>query len=160
VGTLVAAPYPVHALDGCETALVLFAAAFGGAQDAAFVRDAGLHGTCVDKNLAGLEQGDYPTDWAFVEADVFRWAPAQLVAGNRWDVVSLDPFTNHFDHCGMLAPLWCALARRAVILGCAGGTVIDVPGGWRITGKHHRSSFNGGTYWAVLEEFGRETRRA
>lgn len=145
-----AALYPRRVLDGAETALVLFAAAFHGRQDAIHVADAGLAATCVDLDggrLAEMEAA-YPDGWEYVTGDVFEFA-AQ--AERQWDVVSIDCPSNLFDECAGLLPLWCRLARRAVVLGCGMGTDVLVPDGWRVTELLHRSSFRGGVYWAVVE---------
>jgi hypothetical protein len=132
--------------------LVLFAAAFGGAQDAAFIRDAGLRGTCVDNDVERLGQmaDEFPAGWEFVPDDVFEFAETAFLEGWQWDVVSLDPFTNLMARCAAELDTWCALARRAVILG-GGREKLRPPAGWRVTERLQRSSFNGGTFWTVLE---------
>lgn len=147
-----AAPrYPRHLLQGCETALVLFAAGFHGRQDAIWIADAGLTATCVDVDAERLqEMADmYPEDWKFVAGDAFEFAAA--ATGYQWDIVSLDPFTNLIQDCADLLPLWCHLARRAVVLGTTGGTSFVSPAGWRVTEELPRSAFNGGVFWTVLQ---------
>lgn len=141
--------YPCAVLDGCETALVLFAAAFHGAQDALWIADAGLTATCVDVDKQRLHEmaNLYPEDWTFVDADVFEYA----TTATPRDVVSLDPPSNLFDKCAELLPLWCLIARKAVILGTGKDTVVDVPDGWYLDGYRQRSHFLGGVFWAVLK---------
>ncbi len=143
--------FPVAVLDGCETALVLFAAAFGGAQDAAFVRDAGLQATCVDTNRAALErmQRHYPDDWVFVCEDAFVFP---RLTQRTWDVVTADVFTTDFDRAAATVGMWCGLANRAVVLGTGRGVRVAAPDGWEVTGRVRRSNFNGGVFWAVLEQ--------
>lgn len=146
--------YPRHVLKGCETALVLFSAAFFGRQDAYWVADAGLRATCLDTDADRLDQmaDVYPTDWDFIEADVYEWAPAAESMSRHWDVVSVDCPSGHFDRCADLVPLWCALARRAVVLGCGlNRRDILVPSGWRLSETRKRSMYDGGVYWAVME---------
>jgi hypothetical protein len=141
--------YPSGALVGCETALVLFCAAFGGVQDCWFIAEAGLTATCVDEDAEKLaEMGPYPDGWEFVCEDVF-----QFVSGSerQWDVVSADPFTHDFERCAAILPELCRLARHAVIIGVAPGTVLDPPPGWAETGRVFRSSYNTGVYWATVE---------
>lgn len=144
--------YPISVLEG-ETALILFAAAWHGRQDAYHVAQAGLRGTCVDADGALLSEMArvYPDGWEFVEADVFSYTAAAVLGGRRWDVVSLDPFTNLFDRCADLLETWCSVARRAVVLGSGTYTVVDAPTGWQVTDQRWRSDFHGGVYWRVLE---------
>lgn len=142
--------YPRHLLVGCESALVLFAAAFHGQQDAVWMAEAGLRATCVDidEERLGEMEAAYPSSWEFVPGDVFEFATA---AECQWDVVSVDCPTNLFYRCAEFLPVWCLLARHSVILGC-NNRYLDVPVGWRETERRHRSNFLlGGVYWAVLE---------
>lgn len=142
--------YPRHVLAGCKDALVLFAAAFHGKQDAVWIADAGLTATCVDVDQFKLMQMEdaYPDDWEFVCADVFEYAAR---TDHQWDVVSIDCPSNLFVRCAEILPLWCLLARKAVVLGCEGRTLAAIPDGWRETERLHRSNFAGGVYWAVIE---------
>jgi len=142
--------YPTDLLTGCETALVLFAAAFGGRQDAAFIADAGLAATCVDQDGDRLLEMaiNYPAGWEFVHRDVYEFVREET---RRWDVVSADPWTTQFDRCADLLPTLCRLARRAVILGTGPGTILGAADGWRETSRVHRSDYRGGTYWATVE---------
>lgn len=147
-------PYPVWALKGCETALIVFAAEFRGMNDAAWIVDAGLRATCLDINTAKLEEMSvhYPDDWEFITADAYDFAGE--CAGSdmyRWDVVSLDPFTNHFARCAENIDVWCRLARRAVIVGTGTDTVIVSPPGWIQTDCVKRTDYQGGVFWTVLE---------
>jgi hypothetical protein len=136
-------------LAGCESALVLFAAAWLGRQDAVYMADAGLVATCVDRDETRLLEmrSFYPNDWRFVCADVFEFAEQ---TGDQWDVVSLDPFTNEFQRCAQLLPLWCDLARDAVVVATGPGVAMSIPDGWRMSEMRRRSDFKGGVYWAVL----------
>lgn len=144
--------YP-NSLLGNGTALILFAAAWHGRQDAYHIAQAGMVGTCVDADGARLTEMErvYPSGWEFVEADVFSFTASAALSGLKWDVVSLDPFTNLFDRCADLLETWCSLARRAVVLGSGTYTVVDAPKGWRVTDQRWRSDFHGGIYWRVLE---------
>jgi hypothetical protein len=144
--------YPRDRLEGCATALVLFAAAFHGQQDAVWMAEAGLTATCVDvdaEKLGEMEQA-YPDGWEYAYGDAFSFAAASA-RRRSWDVVSLDCPSSLFDRCAELLPLWCHLARRAVILGTGTGTVVEPPAGWRFTERLRRSTFLGGVYWTVVE---------
>lgn len=145
--------YPVSVLDGCRSALLLFAGGFRGRNDGIHFADAGVAATCVDVDPSGLRdmEGIYPAGWRFVCSDVFPFVESASAAGGRWDVVSVDCPTNLFEVCAARADLWCALARRTVVLGCGMDSVVDVPDGWVLGACIHRSEFAGGVYWAVLE---------
>lgn len=146
-------PFPVHALEGCETALVVFAAAFGGAQDAAHIRDAGMWALCVDSDSHAMDEMrmDYPYDWSFFRGDAFAWLDYNLKRGDVYDVVTLDPFTGDLmDRTIEALPDWCRLARKTVIVG-VDGRELNPPAGWRISSKVWRSDLKGGVFWAVLE---------
>lgn len=142
--------YPRHVLVECSSALVLFAAAWHGKQDAVWIADAGLTATCVDLDADRLDEMEaaYPDGWEFVALDVFDFA---VLTENQWDVVSIDCPTNLFDRCSDFLPVWCLLARRAVVLGSGEFTVVLPPAGWEITEQLRRSSFNGGVYWTVIK---------
>ncbi len=143
--------YPSSILEGCESALVLFAAGFLGRQDCVAVADAGLTATCVDNDHArlGAMVLAYPERWEYVHGDAFAYA---RMTRRQWDVVSLDPFTNQFQRCADELELWCSLARRFVVLGVGIRTHLPViPAGWLAHTQQMRSGFNGGVLWQVLE---------
>lgn len=144
-------PYPTWALKGCETALIVFAAEFGGMNDAAWIVESGARATCVDVNYEKLQamQAFYPDDWEYVEADAYDYA--EHCGWRTWDVVSLDPFTNHFQACADNIAAWCRLARRAVIIGTGTDTIIQSPTGWQQVDCVKRTDYQGGVFWTVLE---------
>lgn len=144
------ASYPGALLRGREDALVLFAAAWLGRQDAFWVAEAGLVGTCVDRDgelLAEMEWV-YPSGWRFVEGDCYEFAEK---TDEQWDVVSLDCPSDQFQLCADNLQLWCDISRFAVILGTGVGTKVEEPDGWRITDTRKRSDFLGGVWWTCLE---------
>lgn len=146
--------FPTHVLEGRSSALVLFAAAFGGAQDALFVLDAGLAAVCVDTDRDALNRmrAAYPKDWGFVHMDAWKYARAAVEHGNKFDVVTADCPTNLFEEVDHDVGLWCALARHAVVLGSGTcGMSARLSAGWKWTGCVRRSSFRGGVWWSVLE---------
>jgi hypothetical protein len=145
--------YPADILQDCETALILFAAAFHGRQDGIWIADAGIRATCVDIDADKLTAMKplYPSNWEYVIEDAFEFAErSHTLAQRQWDVVSIDCFTNHFDRCAELLPLWCLLASKAVVLGID-ERPLTIPEGWELSGRKFRSNFNGGVYWAVIE---------
>lgn len=142
-------PYPVDVLVGCETALIVFAAAFGGLNDAAWIADAGLTATCVDNDPEKLDRMwlEYPDAWEFVCMDAYEFASVD----RQWDIVSLDPFTNDFNRCADNIEAWCRLAKRTVVIGTGRDTILEPPTGWKVTRSLFRTSYEGGVYWKVLE---------
>lgn len=114
--------YPVHLLEGCETGLCLFAAAFLGQNDAAHFEEAGVRTTCVDTDAERLGQMafNYPSTWRFVPMDAWEYAERWAAYGWQWDAVSVDPFTGDpmKKALGTL-DLWTSLARKFVTIGVA-----------------------------------------
>jgi hypothetical protein len=145
------AAYPRSILRRCSDALVLFAAGFLGRQDAFWIADAGLTAVCVDVRIDPLHDmaAVYPADWQFVHGDVY--ALAAYGALDDADLVSIDCPSGHFDRCADMISVWCALARRYVVLGTSGDMEFDLPDGWIEVQRRFRSDFAGGTYWAVLK---------
>jgi hypothetical protein len=142
--------YPRHVLEGAETALCVFAAAFLGRQDAHWLNEAGLQVDCIDIDLPRLERMKalYPESWRYLCVDAFDFAKN---TGGMWDVVSVDCPTGAFQRCADMIGTWCDLARQAVILGTGHDTALTPPPGWKLTDFRRRSDFKGGVYWAVLE---------
>lgn len=142
--------FPLELLEKDDTALVLFAAGFHGLQDAVWVREAGMTATCVDSNPDKLAEMRplYPDGWEFVQSDAYSFAFSEI---RQWDIVTADPWTNDMDRCSGFVHEWCRLARKAVVLGTGVGTVVEAPAGWKVTGTHKRSDYDGGVYWTVLE---------
>lgn len=143
--------YPTDLLDGCETALCLFSAAWHGRQDVYWLAKAGLVGTCVDldgEKLAEM-QAVYPDGWEFVEADVYDYVHDQP---REWDVVTLDPWTGQFERCADMIDVWCSLATKVVILGHGNYRLREpeAPEGWKLERKIRRSDFKGGINWLVF----------
>lgn len=148
--------YPRHVLRDSKTALCLFAARWHGRQDAYWLAEAGLETTCVDTDGERLSEmaAVYPADWSFVQADAFDWAELAWAEGRRFDIVSLDPFTSLFYRCETSLPLWCSLARDAVIMGCAEGQPVAAPDGWMEVRRVWRSDYGDGVEWVVLQPKG------
>lgn len=148
-----ARPYPTHLLEGCETGLVLFAAAFLGHNDAIHFAKAGLRTTCVDIDAERLREMQvlYPPDWEFVVADAFQYADdASHYAYGPWDAVSVDTFTGDAmrDSLGNLWD-WTEIAEKVVTVTITDEALdaYDVPTGWNAS-LFPRTS---GVYWLVLE---------
>lgn len=146
--------YPTETLSGLATAFVGFCGGFDGRQDCAHIAASGLEAVCVDRSAARLEgmRDLYPSSWRFIEADVYEYADQRYAQGARYDVVSLDPYTNQFQECADHVELWCSLARVAVIMGTGRQTTLKRPSGWDEHERLRRSGYQGGTYWTVLEK--------
>lgn len=142
--------FPRDAIFGCESALVLFAAAFHGRQDAYWIHQAGMHATCVDTDARKLGEMvlAYPKGWEYVVGDAFEYAK---LTKRRYDVVTVDCPTNLFQTCANLLPTWCEIARELVILGTGADTTVEPPEHWHVADMRPRSTFRGGVFWTVLE---------
>lgn len=143
--------FPTEKLVGMESALVLFAAAFLGRQDAVWVEEAGLVGTCVDNDQGALDrmQDLYPADWDFVTADAYQFA---RVTGGRWDVVTIDCPTGQFEKVAEWLGVWCSIANAVVILGSQKDAP-QQPDGWKLADLIRRSDYiPGGVWWSVYEK--------
>lgn len=147
-----ARPYPADRLHGCETGLVLFAAAFLGHNDAIHFAEAGLKTTCIDVDGPRLSEmrALYPDDWEFVERDAWEYAEECRLTGlYQWDAVSADTFTGAptIRSLGSLA-LWCSLARRLVTVTITDAEPVPpIPAGW-LTSYFERAR---GVHWLILE---------
>jgi hypothetical protein len=144
--------YPDSHLKGLATAFVGFCGGFDGRQDCAHIAAAGLEAVCVDRSARRLEgmRELYPSAWQFVVADVYAYADMRYAQGARFDVVSLDPYTNQFQECADHIDLWCSLARVVVIIGTGRQTHIPLPDGWFFGDQIRRSGYQGGTFWTLL----------
>ncbi len=142
------AAFPHRYLQGLNTALVLFAAAFKGKQDACWIAEAGLTATCVDIDHVTLAEMKplYPDGWEFFIGDAYAFNP-----GRVWDVVTVDCPSGQFDRAAEAVAKWTALASHVVMLGTGNETNVDPPDGWAVTDTVYRSSYAGGVYWTVLE---------
>ena len=142
--------FPRQVLDRCVDALDLFAAGFHGNQDAIWIAEAGLRATCVDTDheKLGAMVLAYPEGWEYVHGDAYAYI---ATTRRTWDVVTVDCPTGHFDRCAALAPRFCELANRAVVLGSRVSPALALPEGWKVTQRLHRSHYAGGTYWTVIE---------
>lgn len=146
-----ARPYPTHLLEGCETGLVLFAAAFLGHNDAIHFAEAGLETTCVDLDAERLQRAMeplYPAEWLFFPMDAWNYAECACREGVSWDVVSCDTWTGDLMHRSLDSlDLWCSLARKAVTVTLTVGATYTLPEGWVDSELYERAP---GVYWLVL----------
>jgi hypothetical protein len=127
----VARPYPAWLLDGCETGLCLFSAAFLGHNDAIHFARAGIETVCVDHDWVRLDEmrGLYPEDWRFEWADA--WAFANAASFATWDAVSVDTWRGDAERRSLdNLNLWCSLANKAVTVTHTTGLDYTVPDGW------------------------------
>lgn len=151
-----ARPYPAHLLDGCETGLCLFAAAFLGHNDAIHMAEAGMVVMCVDTNGERLSEMEalYPSSWTFLTHDAWKFAETWTHKTPWWDVVSVDTFTGDAMLRSLTSlSLWTSLARKAVTVTITHDALalLDayaLPDGWK-TSTFERAS---GVYWLVLEK--------
>jgi len=139
---------------GCETALCLFSAEWYGRQDVYWLARQGIATTCVDLNGTKLQHmaDVYPNTFDFTVCDVYEFAEFALEDGQAWDVVTLDPWTGHFERCANMLSTWTGLARKVVVLGHGNYRLPEpvAPNGWHLANKIKRSDFKGGVYWLVF----------
>jgi hypothetical protein len=145
-----ARPYPTHLLEGCETGLCLFAAAFLGHNDVVHFAEAGMEATCVDidyERIAEMAQL-YPRSWHFAIDDAWKYAEHAYAIGETWDAVSVDTFTGDAMVRSLESlELWCSLARKFVTVTIDDTVVhIVIPEGW--TESHYPRSSD--VDWLVL----------
>lgn len=129
-----ARPYPADMLAGCNTGLLLFAAAFCGVNDAIHFARREMVCTCVDtdQDKLGRMAALYPPEWVFYSGDAWEFAQAAAEAGNGWDAVSADTFTGDAtDRSLKTLDLWCSVAYKCVTATIAYGQDYTVPDGWR-----------------------------
>ena len=140
--------FPSDKIKGCHSALVLFAAAFLGRQDAVWLAAEGIKGTCIDLDQEKLDvmRRVYPKGWKFLCADVYEFVS---LTDNTYDVVTIDCPTNHFEKVAEMPNLWTMLANKIVVLGSNDKThkEIKAPGGWRKLRPVYRSPI---ANWTVL----------
>jgi hypothetical protein len=145
----VARPYPVDLLEGCETGLVLFAAAFLGVNDAVHFAEAGLETTCVDTDLERLTAMAqlYPRSWRWHPGDAWEYAAKRFERGDTFDAVSVDTFTGDAELRSLASlDLWTGIANRVVTVTLTGEPP-PPPEGWKDS-LFERAD---GVYWLVLE---------
>lgn len=151
-------PFPIHLLRPGDRVLCVFSAAFLGRNAEAYIRDAGhLDVTCVDHDKAKLDEMAklYPAEWTFVCADAWTYPATQPPLS--FDVVVLDPWTQHVDRVMDAASEWAALARRVVVFGVTAAWLVDPStAGLRHFFSRHgvtpesvikRSDYMGGVWW-------------
>lgn len=145
--------FPSARLEGLRTALVLFAAGFYGRQDAFWIAEAGLRATCVDIDREKIQHMAtlYPKGWSFVCDDVFEYVKTAESWRLRWDIVTVDCKSDLFDNASRMVDTWCDRAKRIVILGSDGLSLIVPPNDWTVVDVIHRSDHEGGVYWTVME---------
>lgn len=147
------ASYPTHLLEGCETGLCLFAAAFLGQNDAAHFEEAGVFTTCVDTDEERLGQMAfyYRHNWAWMVGDAWSYAEQWRRGGAQFDAVSVDPFRGDaMDKALATLDLWMSLARKFVTVGIPDdypSVAIKVGNEWRASIMPRSSTAS----WLVLE---------
>ena len=144
-----ARPYPAHLLPEGGTGLALFSAGFHGWNDCIHMARKEMRVHCVDTDADRLWEmaAIYPEGWAFEVADAWECAERAVRRGEKWDVVSVDPFFGDAaEQAWETLYLWTSLARSVVTLTVRPDTRLNTPDGWT-AGYFPRSS---GAAWMVL----------
>jgi O-antigen/teichoic acid export membrane protein len=162
--------FPTDAVAGAHSAACFFAAAFHGRNDALFLADAGVADVlCVDVDAEklGAMREIYPPAWRFVVGDAYAAAEDLRARSERVDVVVADAWQSDADRALDALPLWCAVARRCVL--------VTIPKPWlderrlapdaaavakwlgerhgtafRVESLHRRADWSGGVWWLVV----------
>jgi hypothetical protein len=128
-----ARPYPTYLLEGAQTGLCLFSAAFLGHNEAIHFALEDVRTTLVDIDEPKMDtmRDLYPDTWEFVVADAWEYADKAAAEGRRWDVVSVDTFRGNATERSLRdLGVWCAIAEQAVACTLEDGQTYDVPDGW------------------------------
>lgn len=144
-----ARPYPTYLLEGAETGLCLFSAAFLGHNEAIHFVLEEVRTTCVDVDQEKLNvmASLYPDDWWFICQDAWKFADAAAVKGMKWDIVSVDTFRGNATERSLRSlELWCSIANSAVIATLELGQTYEVPEGW----TDNTFERNSEVFWLVL----------
>lgn len=145
-------PYPAELLEGCESGLILFAAAFLGHNDAIHFAEAGVPNvTLVDVDGERLEEMKslYRSRvWSFVEADAWTYAEACREYDLMFDAVSVDTFTGSaLERSLGDLEAWTSIARRFVTVTATHEASWRLPRGWNSRIMRRSST----AYWLILE---------
>lgn len=163
------ATFPREVLSGATSAVCFFAAAFRGRNDAIHLADAGLADVLVvdvDAEKLGEMRAIYPASWRWTVGDAYAVARDLRERGERADVVVVDAWQSECERALAELPLWCAVARRHVVVTVA-KPWLDAHGlrpdaaslsKWlaergivaTVASLHHRADWSGGTWWLVL----------
>ena len=163
--------FPVDRLVGLRTAGAFFCGAFLGRQDVVHLSDAGLTVEAFDIDAAKVAEmrAAYPGTVQLHVADAYAVAANYGRIGIKYDVVTVDPWTNEIPRALDLLQAWCRLASAYVVIGVsavwfdalmidrtAEGVQVWLEGrfpelAWRVAELRQRSTHMGGIWWAVLE---------
>lgn len=147
--SLEARPYPAYLLNGCQTGLAVFSAAFLGWNDVIHFARKGIQTTCVDRDGERLAEMEaiYPTDWEFVVSDAWEFADKAAGQELTWDVVTVDPFMGEAaEKVWRTLDAFLCLADRMVTVTVPSGWIRRPPRGW----QHSLFPRARGVSWLVL----------
>lgn len=126
--------YPVDALSGVDSALMLFCAGFYGASDCVHLANLGIeHVVAVDRDREKIEamRAIYPKTWEFLVADAYEICKRSLVV----DFLGVDPPVNGSERALRSLSRFCEIARRRIVIGTTleayEQTTIAVSNEWR-----------------------------
>ena len=161
--------FPREVLDGATSVASFFGAAFLGRNDAIHLADAGIADVVVvdlDAAKLGEMRAIYPAPWRWTVGDAYVVARDMGKRGEKADVVIADAWQSDCERMLSELPLWCAIARRHVVVTVA-KPWLDAHGlrpdsasltAWleargvaaSVVSLHHRADWSGGTWWLVL----------
>jgi len=138
-------PFPVHVLDGMESAACFFCAGFLGRNDAIYVHDAGIRDVlAVDHNpeKMALMEPLYP-GWTFVRGDAYG---VRASLDRKFDIVIADPQQDQMDRALVDLPIWQNLANKVLLLGVNNGEEPMALGAAEVMER------TTGSWWAVFPQ--------
>jgi len=155
--------FPCDLVREARDAACFFGAAFLGRNAEVFLAtDLAIpRAWIVDSDATALDAmrrvyADLCPRWTFVRGDAYEVAEAMDRDDVAFDLVTVDPWSQDIARALGALSLWCAVARRWVVIGARrADPVPDLPHGWRLAARVERSDHRGGIDWLVLAS-GRE----
>jgi hypothetical protein len=111
-------PYP-HIPIGAKTGLIVFGCGDGVSRnDVPYFQRSHLETTIVDNHQPYIDrmQAELP-EWTYVNSDAFRFLSDAILRQAKWDVVSVDPYTNQAAETFGRLFEWPLLARELCVVG-------------------------------------------
>lgn len=170
-----AATFPVDLLHPDQNAVSFCCAGFYGRNDVIHLYEAGL------KRVIGIDQDEaklsemhdiYPPSWVFRPGDIYTEAEAMGKKGFRFDVVTVDPWSEQIPHALQHLPTWLAVTKQVLVIGVSAiwfdhkkqPHTLEAFNQW-VTESHwdrdaklpaasrliKRSEYRGGIFWAIFK---------
>ncbi len=166
--------FPTDIVNGSESALSFFCAAFLGVNDAVHLHKKGLKELLLvdvnEEKLNAMREIYLGDEVGFEHGDAFRVARALRHRGRKFDIVITDPWSNIMQRTSVTdLPLFAALANKCYLSGLTGvdfeemGIKPDVRALNKYLAKNGRGDYRvdrlilrnpghqGGVYWVIFK---------